>query len=414
MFLNIFATGGLAYPGGTGDSRPMTPEDKYPSLADLRKRAKRRLPHFVWEYLDSSTGTELQQKLNRDGLDKIRFSTRILQGAPEPDLSVSLLGRTYDLPFGIAPVGMSGLFWPDAERLLARAAYAHNIPYCLSTVASKTPEDLAPDIGDQGWFQLYPPKDPEIRRDMLDRARKADFHTLVLTADLPVASRRERQRRAGLTIPPRLTAAMVFQCMMQPVWSLGMAYHGKPRLRTVEKYARQDNAHSTSHAGYAIRTAPDWDYFRALREEWTGPLVVKGVTTAVDAQTLVAEGADAIWVSNHAGRQFDGGPAAIDMLPPIHSVVHNAVPIIFDSGIEGGLDILRAIALGADFVMLGRGFHYALAALGSDGANHLIRLLREDLRSNMGQLGIAELVKSRNRIWQETPQSRELLAFPFK
>lgn len=414
MFLNIFAGCGLAYPGGTGDSRSMAPEDKYPSLADLRKRAKRRLPHFVWEYLDSATGTELQQKLNRDGLDKIRFATRILRGAPEPDLSVSLLGRTYDLPFGIAPVGMSGLFWPDAERLLARAARTHNIPYCLSTVASKTPEDLSPHIGGQGWFQLYPPKDPEIRRDMLDRARKAGFHTLVLTADLPVASRRERQRRAGLTIPPRLTAAMIFQCMMRPAWSLGMARHGKPRLKTIEKYAQKGNAHSTSHVGYAIRTAPDRDYFRALREEWAGPLVVKGVTTPEDADMLVGDGADAIWVSNHAGRQFDGGPAAIDMLPPIHAAVHNAVPIIFDSGIEGGLDILRAIALGADFVMLGRGFHYALAAMGADGANHLVRVLREDLRSNMGQLGIAELVKSRNRIWHQKAHSWKALTFPFK
>lgn len=411
MFLNIFAGCGLAYPGGTGNSRPMTPDDKYPSLADLRKRAKRRLPHFVWEYLDSATGSELQKALNREGLDRIRFSTRILRGAPAPDLSVSLLGRTYDLPFGIAPVGMSGLFWPDAERLLARASCAHNIPYCLSTVASRTPEDLAPDIGDQGWFQLYLPKDPDIRRDMLARARKAGFHTLVLTADLPVASMRERQRRAGLTIPPRLTAAMVLQCMARPAWSLGMARHGTPRLRTVEKYARQDNAHSTSHAGYAIRTAPDWDYFRALREEWTGPLVVKGVTTPKDAETLVSEGADAIWVSNHAGRQFDGGPAAIDMLPPIHAAVDGAVPVIFDSGIEGGLDILRAVALGADFVMLGRGFHFALAALGSGGANHLIRLLKADLLSNMGQLGITELVKSRNRIWQHTPQSDNRLHF---
>lgn len=382
----------------------MKPDDKYPSLADLKKRAKRRLPHFVWEYLDSATGAETQTALNRTGLDRIRFSTRILRGAPEPDLSVSLLGRTYALPFGIAPVGISGLFWPNAEPLLAQTARAHEIPYCLSTVASRTPEDLAPHIGEQGWFQLYPPRDPEIRRDLLERARTSGFHTLVLTADLPVASRRERQRRAGLTIPPRLTAAMFFQCLMRPAWSLGMARHGTPRLKTVEKYAsQQGNAHSTSHAGYAIRTAPDRDYFRALREEWKGPLIVKGVTTAEDAEMLVGEGADAIWVSNHAGRQFDGGPAAIDMLPPIRRAVNTAVPILFDSGIESGLDILRAIALGADFVMLGRGFHYALAALGSDGPNHLVRILRDDLRSNMGQMGIAELVKSRNRIWQQKP-----------
>ncbi len=401
MFPNIFTDCRLALLKDTGNSCAMNSDDKYPSLADLKKRARRRLPHFVWEFLDSATGAEVQKTLNREGLDRIRFNTRVLRGAAEPDLSVSLLGKTYALPFGIAPVGMSGLIWPNAELLLAQAASKHNIPYCLSTVASRTPEDLAPHIGEQGWFQLYPPKDPEIRRDILERARKSGFHTLVLTADLPVASMRERQRRAGLTIPPRLSAAMFIQCMLRPAWSLGMAYHGKPRLKMVEKYVRQrNNAHSTSHAGYSIRTAPDMDYFRALRDEWHGPLVVKGVTTPEDAEMLVSEGADAIWVSNHAGRQFDGGAAAINMLPPISAAVKKAVPILFDSGVESGLDILRAIALGADFVMLGRGFHYALAALGADGPNHLTGILRDDLRSNMGQMGITELVSSKNHIWQ--------------
>lgn len=384
----------------------MNHDDKFPSLADLKRRAKRRVPHFVWEYLDSGTGTERQKALNRDALDGISFSSQILRGAIQPDLSVSLLGRDYALPFGIAPVGMSGLIWPNAERLLAQAAVHHNIPYCLSTVATRTPEDLAPHIGEQGWFQLYPPRDPEIRRDILERARTSGFHTLILTADVSVASRRERQRRAGLTIPPRVTPAMIFQCFLHPVWSLGTARHGTPRLQTVERYVRHDrNASSTAHAGYVIRTAPDLEYFRTLRDEWNGPVVVKGVTNPEDAKMLVAEGADAIWVSNHAGRQFDGGAAAIEMLPPIREAVQGAVPVIFDSGVESGLDILRAIALGADFVMLGRGFHYALAALGSDGANHLIRMLREDLISNMGQMGIAELVSSQNRIWPLATQS---------
>lgn len=364
---------------------------KYPGLDDLKARAKQRLPRFVWEYLDSATGREATKTRNRVKLDSVLLKPSVLHGEFEADLSATIEPDTLPLPFGIAPVGMSGLIWPDAEVLLAQAAARAGIPYCLSTVASQTPEHVGPHLGAHSWFQLYPPRDPDIRRDLLQRGRDAGFETLVLTVDVPVASRRERQTRSGLTQPPKLTPRLLAQVAMRPTWAMGMARQGKVRMRTLDKYIgpAQANLPPTAHIGYLLRASPDWDYLRWLRDHWKGRLIVKGVLLPEDAERLEAEGVDAIWISNHAGRQFDAAPASIEALPPIRAAT--SLPIIFDSGIEGGLDILRAIALGADFVMLGRGFHFALAALGKTGPDHLIDLLKKDIEANMGQLGTKTL-----------------------
>lgn len=363
---------------------------QYPAIADLKARAKRRIPHFVWEYLDSATGVEATQRRNRTALDQVMLSPSILHGEFEPDLTTTFLNQSYPLPFGIAPVGMSGLIWPGAEQMLARTAARENIPYTLSTVASQLPEDVGPDAGTQGWFQLYPPRDPTIRADILKRVKDSGFDTLVLTVDVPVASRRERQTRGGLTNPPKLTPRLALQAAQCPAWLNGIRKTGMPRLRLMESYSSERSAlPSNQHIGYLMRTSPDWDYFKSLRDVWDGPLIVKGVGRADDAARLTDEGADAIWVSNHAGRQFDGGPATIEVLPAIRAAT--PLPVIFDSGVEGGLDILRAMALGADFVMLGRAFHYGLAALGQTGATHVVDILRQDLISNMGQIGARNL-----------------------
>ncbi|WP_299023901.1 alpha-hydroxy acid oxidase [uncultured Sulfitobacter sp.] len=364
---------------------------KYPALADLRTRAQKRIPKFVWEYLDSGTGDEATKARNRAALDRIGMMPSVLHGEFEPDLTTKLLGADLPLPFGIAPIGMSGLMWPDAEGHLARAAARNGIPYSISTVATQSPEDIAPHLGANAWFQMYPPRDPEIRRDMLARAKAAGFDTLILTVDVPVASRRERQVRSGLTNPPRLTPRLALQVAMRPAWAAGMAKRGMPHMRGLDKYANAatNGLSPTAHVGYLLRTAPDWDYVGWLRNEWEGKLLVKGVMRAEDAKRLDGLGVDGIWVSNHAGRQFDGAPAAIEVLPEIAAATD--LPIIFDSGVEGGLDILRALALGADFVMLGRAFHYALGALGPKGIDHLIEILTQDLRANMGQIGVQRL-----------------------
>ena len=364
---------------------------KYPAIADLRARAQRRIPKFVWEYLDSATGTEATQLRNRLGLDRIGFAPSILHGEFTPTLSTTFLGQSLPLPFGISPIGMSGLIWPDAEGHLARAGKRTGIPYSLSTVATQSPEDLAPHLGPQSWFQMYPPRDPNIRTDMLARAKAAGFSTLALTVDVPVASRRERQVRSGLTSPPRLTPRLLAQIAQRPAWAFATAQRGMPKMRMLEKYTAEvaTSMSPTAHIGYLLRTSPDWDYVKWLRDAWDGPFIVKGVMRAEDAPKLEAAGVDALWISNHAGRQFDGAMASIDALPLIRAAT--TLPLIFDSGIEGGLDILRALASGADFVMLGRAFHFALAAFGPKGIDHLIDILAKDMEANMGQMGARTL-----------------------
>lgn len=372
-------------------------DTRYPAVSDLRDRARRRIPHFVFEYLDSATGREDQHGRNQSALQDIRFWPAILEGEPDPDLSTTFLGRDYSLPFGCAPVGMSGIMWPGAEKLLAGACAKAGQPYCMSTVATVVPETLAPHIGDQGWFQLYMPKDKEIRLDMCRRAKEAGFHTLILTVDVPLESRRERQRRANLTIPPKVNAAMVWSMMTHPEWTLGTLREGIPSLKFCEDYAKDMEATSVAHAGHVIRGNPTWDDIAWMRENWDGPLLVKGIQKPQDAKTLVGLGVDAIWVSNHSGRQFDGGPASIECLPAIRDAVPET-PIVFDSGVTGGLDILRALALGADFVMMGRAFHYAVGALGAKGPGHLIHILKQDMISCMAQMGANSLADLPDRL----------------
>ena len=323
----------------------------------------------------------------------------VLHGEITPDLTTRFLGEDLAMPVGIAPVGMSGMVWPDAEKMLARAAATANIPYAISTVATQKPEDLTGVLGKQAWFQLYPPRDPDIRRDMLSRIKAAGFSTLILTVDVPVGSRRERQPRSGLTTPPRITPRLLAQIAIRPAWAMAMAGRGMPRMRFIDDYMPDTKGlPSNQHAGYLLRTSPDWSYLDWLRDHWKGPLIVKGVLDPEAAKRIEQAGADAIWVSNHAGRQFDAAPATIEALPEIRKVVK--LPLVLDGGVEGGLDVLRALALGADFVMMGRAWHYALAALGRDGPAHLVSILKSDLEANMGQLGLTRPNEAVSRLVQ--------------
>ena len=366
---------------------------KFPAISDLKRAARRRIPHFVWEYLDSATGREAVPQRNRAALDAVQLRPSILHGELTPDTSTTFLGRDYPLPFGVAPVGMSGLIWPDGERLLARAATDAGLPYTLSTVATAIPEDVGPLTAGHGWFQIYPPRDPDIRADMLKRAHDSGFDTLVLTVDVPAPSRRERQTRGGLVQPPRLTPRLLAQVARCPAWAVGIAQKGMPRMALIDGYAgdlaKSGTLPSNAHVGYLLRTSPDWEYLQALRDAWGGKMIVKGVLNADDAALLEGAGVDALWVSNHTGRQFDGAPATIDALPAIRAATD--LPLIVDSGIDSGLDVLRALALGADFVMLGRAWHYALGALGAIGPAHLVDVLRADMIANMHQIGAARL-----------------------
>jgi L-lactate dehydrogenase (cytochrome) len=364
----------------------------HPSIEDLRRKAQKRIPRFAFEYLDSATGRELGAKVNRDALDAIGFLPSVLCGRTKANLQAKLLGKPYDLPFGIAPVGMSGLMWAGAERMLAQAAVAHNIPFSLSSVAVASPEDVALHIGQNGWFQHYPVKSADLRRKMLPRIKAAGFHTLIITVDVPEESRRERQRRANLTVPPKADLRTLTEMAVRPAWCLAQLREGiMPRMRFFDDYVPQRGRESFTHAGALIRGIPDWQYLEELRAEWDGHLIVKGVLRPEDAKRMVEIGADCIWVSNHGGRQFEAGPAVIDQLPKIRAAVGKDVPLIYDSGVAWGLDVMRALAKGADFVMVGRAFQYAVAAFGRKGIDHLVHILKADITANMSQLGLEDL-----------------------
>lgn len=364
----------------------------HPSIEDLRKAARKRIPKFAFEYLDSATGRELGLKTNRDALDAIGFMPSVLCGRTKAELKKTLLGQTYDLPFGIAPVGMSGLMWAGAERMLAKAAVAHNIPFSLSSVAVASPEDVSHFIGSNGWFQHYPVNSAELRQAMLPRIKAAGFHTLIITVDVPEESRRERQRRANLTVPPKADLRTIAEMVSRPSWCLAHMREGiVPRMRFFDDYIPERGRESFTHAGALIRGIPDWQYLQELRQEWDGHLIVKGVLRPDDAKRMVAEGVDCVWVSNHSGRQFEAGPAVIDQLPKIREAVGPDVPLIYDSGVAWGLDIMRALAKGADFVMVGRAFQYAVAAFGARGIDHLVLILKADMEANMSQLGVEKI-----------------------
>lgn len=366
--------------------------NQYPAIIDLARKAKKRIPHVAWEYLSSGTGEEDLLDRNRAALQKITFLPRFCKGELNANTETTLFGRKYSAPIGMAPIGLTGLMWPKVEQYLAATANRLQIPYCLSTVATETPEKTGELVGDMGWFQLYPPKDVSLRKSILKRAKDSGFHTLVVTADVPMASKRERTKRAGMSMPPKITPKMIWEGITHPVWTYYTLLNGIPRLRTIEHYTNNNNMKFVSgFVGNRLGGTLDWDYCQELKEEWGGPVVLKGILHPADAAKAVEVGMDGIAVSNHGGRQFNGAPAAIDALPAIVQEVGGKVPIIYDSGIRTGLDIMRALYLGADFVFAGRPFVYGVAALGKYGGDHAGNIFIDDLRNNMVQLGVANL-----------------------
>ncbi|MCB0837580.1 MAG: alpha-hydroxy-acid oxidizing protein [Bacteroidetes bacterium] len=371
--------------------------NQYPGIEDLEQKAEKRMPFVAWEYLQSGTGNEDAVRRNQQKLSEITLLPRFMRGALNIDTSTQLFGRTYGAPFGVAPVGLTGLMWPKIELFLARMAKDYNIPYSLSTVATQIPEDVGALAGDMGWFQLYPPKENDLRSKLLQRASDAGFNTLIITADVPVPSRRERTKRAGLSVPPDITPRLIWQGMMHPTWSIATLRNGLPRLKTVESYSEiKDMKAVGEFVRFKFRGNLSWEYIKEVRDLWKGPIILKGLLHPLDVEEALKAGMDGIGVSNHGGRQFDGAPAAIEMLPEIAKIVNGKAAVIFDSGIRTGLDIIRALALGADFVLMGRPFVYGVSALGQYGGDHTTEIFLDDLKNNMGQLGVETIAQVKN------------------
>ena len=368
---------------------------QYPTIDDLAVRSRKRLPAFSISYLEGGAGRETSLARNTNAFDAIELTPRYLTDVSSVSTKTELFGRTWHQPFGIAPVGLCGIMWPGTERFLAAAAKRANIPYGLSIVATDDIETIGAiandDDGHNGWFQMYTPVDPAIKKDVLARATTAGFDVLILTLDVPVPARRERQIRSGLNIPPRMDARNIIQTVLHPAWALATAKAGLPRFRTLERYTFGQSLEDTMAFLSTQLTQPmTLDEIKQIRDLWPGKLVVKGIMHADDAKQAASVGVDGIVVSNHGGRQIDSSPATVPSLPAIRQSVGPSVSVLLDSGVRSGLDVARALASGADFVLAGRPFLYGVTALGEPGADHAVQILSDELVNTMKQIGCVD------------------------
>ena len=368
---------------------------QYPTIDDLAVRSRKRLPAFSISYLEGGAGRETSLARNTNAFDDIELTPRYLTDVSKVSTKTTLFGRSWDQPFGIAPVGLCGIMWPGTEQFLATAAKRANIPYGLSIVATNDIESIGAitndDVGHNGWFQMYTPVDPDIKKDVLERATGAGFDVLILTLDVPVPARRERQIRSGLNIPPRMDLRNIVQTLLHPSWALATAKAGLPRFRTLERYSFGHNLNDTMAFLNTQLTQPmTLDEIKRIRDLWPGKLVVKGIMHVDDAKQTASVGVDGIVVSNHGGRQIDSSPATVPCLPAIRQSVGPSVSVLLDSGVRSGLDVARALASGADFVLAGRPFLYGVTALGEPGADHAIQILSDELVNTMKQIGCVD------------------------
>lgn len=377
--------------------------NRYPSVQYMREKAYKRMPHFSWEMIDSGTGQEHGVARNEADLQKVEIVPRMLAGKFEAEMKTTLFGQEYAAPFGVAPVGLSGLLWPKAEIYLARAAAKAQIPYTLSVVGAETPETVGPECGEYGWFQYYPTQDKEVRNDILKRAKDSGFKVLVITVDVPITSSRERQLRAGIRVPPEKSLRTYWTVATHPTWAIETLKRGTPHLITLEKYAGKDDEFR-AFLGRVLHGRPNWDDVSEIRDIWDGPIVLKGIMDVADALEAHKRGFDGIVVSNHGARQTDAAPATISVLPEIAQEVSGKLSIIFDSGLRTGMDIVRARALGADFCLLGRAFLYSVCALGEAGGHHVAKVLADDYANNMVQLGVKDVDELRQLKVRGRPQ----------
>jgi len=361
-------------------------------VSDLRLRAKRRLPHFVFDYLDGGAGSEAGVRRNEQAFNDLLLTMRALVNVETRDLSTRLFGRTWAAPFGVAPVGLGNLIWPGADEAIARAAVATNLPYTLSTAATTSLERIAEIARQHAWFQLYVAKRDADVVDLVNRAEQAGYDVLLVTVDVPLPARRLRDIRNHFTVPFRITPGVALALLTHPSWSLATLRAGVPRFVNVERYADVfDRRSIAAYLSAEIRGRFDWDDLKRLRDRWPRRFVVKGLMTAEDAVRARDLGCDGIVVSNHGGRQLDSAPATLDVLPDIRAAVGPDFVLILDSGIRSGEHVVKALAAGADFVLIGRAMMYALAAHGTAAAEPLFALMIDEASRCLGQIGYPDV-----------------------
>jgi len=354
------------------------------SIGDYRALAKARLPHFLFEYLDGGSYDEVTLRRNVEDLQSVMLKQRVLRDVSSIDLSTELFGKEWSLPVGLGPVGLSGLYARRGEVQAARAAASANVPFTLSTLSACSIDEVAKAA--PLWFQLYIVKDRGFVSDMIARAKAVGCGALLLTVDLAVPGTRYRDYRAGLSGSMRGPVSRLGQVLRRPDWAWDVALRGRPMSMGNLEPLLGSGAALSDLMGWVARNfdaSVTWKDVEWVRSQWHGPLVIKGILDPDDAHAAVANGVDGIVVSNHGGRQLDGALSSARALPPIADAVAGRLAILADGGVRSGLDVVRMLALGADFALLGRGWAYALAARGGAGVAHVLKLIEAEIRVAM-------------------------------
>ncbi len=375
------------------NQKQITFNPKYPSIEDLREKARKRIPRFAFEYLDGGCNEEVNLRKNTDEIREVELLPRYLDTYKEASMTTEIFGKRYDAPFGIAPIGLQGLMWPNSSEILAKAAFQHNIPFILSTVGTSSIERISDITEGNAWFQLYHPTKESVRNDLIHRAQIAGYPVLVLLCDTPVFGFRPKEIKNGLSMPPKMSFSNILQILGKPQWAFETLRHGQPNFEVLKPYMPKglNLKQLGQFMDQTFSKRMDMEKIASIRDLWKGKLVLKGVITEADAEKAVSLGLDGIIVSNHGGRQLDAGESTIKPLARISEKYGNQLTVMMDSGVRSGPDIARTMASGAQFTFLGRSFMYGVAAMGRTGGDHTISLLKTQLKQVMEQIGCPEV-----------------------
>ncbi len=363
-------------------------DSRYPTIDDLREKARKRIPRFAFEYLDGGCNEEVNLKKNTTEIRKVELLPCYLKKFNGASLTTELFGKNYNAPFGVAPVGLQGLMWPNSSEILAKAAFENNIPFILSTVTTSSIERISEITEGNAWFQLYHPTEEQVRNDLIKRAEAAGCPVMVLLCDTPTFGFRPKEIKNGLSMPPKMSVANILQILGKPQWAMNTLRYGQPNFEVLKPYMPKDlNLKQLGQfMDQTFSKRMDVDKIAVIRNLWKGKLVLKGVATEGDAEKAIKLGLDGIIVSNHGGRQLDAGESSIRPLTRIAEKYGDKITVMMDSGIRSGPDIARCMASGAAFTFMGRSFMYGVAALGKNGGNHTISILKTQLQQIMEQI----------------------------
>ena len=358
---------------------------KIHSVEDARNLARKRMPKLMFDFVDGSSGDEKLCEINSTALDQIRLEPKVLRNIEKRYLKKKFLDINFDQPFGFSPMGMCNLTWAGADKMLAKESVINNVPTCVSMASSTSLEKMYELSKGNSWLQLYNFQENFVM-ELLQRAEQTGYKVAILTVDVPIQFRRAKDNRNGFTVPFKIGPKQILDFATHPLWSLTTLLSGIPKPMNYET-SKSGNKFIRSES----RGATDWSTLKRVRDAWKGKLIIKGVMSAEDALKIKSEGVDAIQVSNHGGRQLDSATAAIEALPLIRDVVGKEFPLLFDSGVRGGSDIVRALALGADYVMLGRPLMYGIGADGEKGLRRVLDIIKDELSTALGLVGLTDI-----------------------